>query len=235
MIINKLKKDYGLKELAFKHKSATENILTHSNKSLVVVFQKIKAIIEDKNVLFFDCSGFYSSSLKKRAPGTKHLPPQTNKQQSTYGLNMATLVGLKSPIAMAFKKKGFTSRELSFFQKQCIIKLKRDTVSDEHGWIIVLDNSPLHKTDEFIYQKLIKEPIQLQFSVPMSPWINFIEKYFLFLKKGQRQKRSITAHNLKEVVEKTIKNIDDMSFRGIVGVWLQELLEKVNNIDKFDL
>jgi len=40
---------------------------------------------------------------------------------------------------------------------------------------------------------------------------------------------------LKEVVEKTIKNIDDMSFRGIVGVWLQELLEKVNNIDKFDL
>jgi len=36
-------------------------------------------------------------------------------QQSTYGLNMATLVGLKSPIAMAFKKKGFTSRELSFF------------------------------------------------------------------------------------------------------------------------
>jgi len=120
MIINKLKKDYGLKELAFKHKSATENILTHSNKSLVVAHELLKAIIEDKNVLFFDCSGFYSSSLKKRAPGTKHLPPQTNKQQSTYGLNMATLVGLKSPIAMAFRKRDLLLKNYHFFRNNVL-------------------------------------------------------------------------------------------------------------------
>lgn len=136
-----------------------------------------------------------------------------------------TLVGAISADGLVdyklYEKGGMTTERL--------VEFLNEILKDKRGYLIVLDNAPVHKT------LIVRETIEasgnkLLYSVPYTPRTNPIENWFSQFKHYMKLDRTLTIDEIKSSIVKSIQKIKVDSYLNIFQyAYKKEALELPKN------
>lgn len=110
-----------------------------------------------------------------------------------------------------------------------LVEFLNEILKDKRGFLIVLDNAPVHKT------LIVRETIEalgnkLLYSVPYTPRTNPIENWFRQFKHYMKLDRTLTIDEIKTSIVKSIEKIKVESYLHIFQyAYKKEALELPKN------
>lgn len=123
------------------------------------------------------------------------------KYTAIFAINTNGVIGWE-----LYEKGGIDSERLSIFLEKFITKKYKNK-------LIILDNASSHRNEKI--KELINKNNQLLYSIPYQHFTNAIENYFSLFKSKIRKLEGLKYTEIKENIDKIIKNIPKEIFESI--------------------